>query len=111
MKPDMFERKILAWYAAHASHTTVSAQCERAQVRSRISDSAGMFCHLDIPRDLAPCPDGLIFPGPVILGPDLPHGASVDLWATSGKLDFIEVTALSNGTLQEPYDRYEIRDE
>jgi hypothetical protein len=96
MEKSSLEKEILAWFARESGSPELAAQCLSAEVISREQTGTGLFIHLRVSGSAPSCTFGCAPNAPLLKSPELPQGASIDLWLNEGRLDFIEIASLGS---------------
>ena len=90
------EKSVLDWFSSRNDSAELREQCELASVSGRQHTGVGVFVQLSCPASCKPVQFGCAPNAPQIKSQELPHGASVDLWFESGRINHLEFISLGS---------------
>jgi hypothetical protein len=102
------EQDILHWYADHSPSDALRRQCISARCLKREFTGAGMFLEIAVSEDSPRLEYGLVPNAPILKSDQFPYGVSVELWCKDGKLDFLELSVLGTGSMNNDEFEYQI---
>ena len=98
---DDIEHAVLQWFLEHCGNELVAAQIRSAELGEREVTSAGFFRTIVVPDQVAPFPsaatDGVAFDGCGLFAAELDPYAACILHTRAGRLESLEVYAVSDG--------------